>query len=236
MALRGIAAGYPQIKSVNFIEYFHSVDVNPEDFSEQHVVAVKLNAHVYIGKYYGVDQAEAYTKAKDVVKGFLVKSGCFDPDTRLPNVPYREYGFEAPAPLIDLTPDAFNFESGAITYLESTNEGDQIYTAVTGIDTSIDIRIDGPGLDELYIYRRLSNKLPKPANTTTTSLAGFTIYVPGTLITVPNNYALGLTIRPGTSWDYFSYYTSLITLVNTSDSNATLATLTVNLDPGFAPP
>jgi len=235
MALRGIAAGYPQIKSVNFIEYFHTKEVL-DDNSEQHVVAVKLNAHVYIGKYYGVDQAEAYTKAKDVVKGFLVKSGCFDPDTRLPNVPYREYGFEPSSPLIDLTPDAFNFGTGGITYLELTTEGDQIYTAVTGIDASIDIRIDGPGLDEIYIYRRLVNKLPKPANTTTSSLAGFTIYVPGTLITVPNDYALGLTIRPGYGWDYSSYYTANITLVNTSDSNATLATLTVDLDPGFAPP
>lgn len=235
MALRGIAAGYPQIKSVNFIEYFHSVETNDEDGSTQHVIVVKLNAHVYIGKYYGDTQADAYIKAKDVVKGFLVKSGCFDPDTRLPNVPYREYGFEAAIPLIDLTPDPFTFgNETTLSYEPIENVYRVLAQQITGVDQPITLSIGNHNTNYAFIYYKITST--PTTNYSTTFLSGFNTYAGGPFpIAIPAGRYLVLAAGPGTFWDYSNEISNNIQIINESDNNAVLANLTAYTSSSYGP-
>lgn len=228
MALRGIAAGYPQIKSVNFIEYFHTKEVF-DDLTEQHVVAVKLNAHVYIGKYYGVDQAEAYNKAKDVVKGFLVKSGCFDPDTRLPNVPYREYGFEAPPeppPLTDVTPNPINW--GNITYSDGFTTYGTDTQQVTGISVPITLALTNQTNSNIDVWYKVSSTGTVGASYEIQT-TGYTLLNNGTFSVDPNYYVTFLAAyAPGWRGSPTSVN---VNIVNTSDSNTLLDSFTVSVSP-----
>jgi len=231
MAIKGIAANIP-IKGVDFVEYYYTSETD-ELNQTTHTVTVVFNKHVYGGRFSDTTEANAFNKAKELVKGCLIKSGCFNPNTRIDNIKFRKYGFPV-LPLLDVTPDPFNFNGeNTISYDPGIIEGRLIFTAVTGISNSIVVQFNNNRSGTIDVYYRLYNTTPPPANTTTGSLSGFYIY--STPISIPNGYSLGLAIRDGLDWDGFTEEFGTLELINTSDSNAILSTLNTHIYPPLGP-
>jgi len=222
MSLKGIAAGYPHIKSLNFIDYFHSMETN--DGIDQHVVSIKLNAQFYIGKYYGETQEQAYDKAKEVVKGFLVKSGCFRPDVRLPNVPFKEHGFEAPLPLTDVTPDALNW--GNIIYQDLFGSYGTYTQQVTGINTPITLALTNQSNSNIDVLYKVSSTGTVGASSEVTT-TGYIVLNNGAFNVDPDYYVTFLA-APSDRWRGAPTNVT-VNVVNTSDSNTLLDSFTVGV-------
>lgn len=221
---KSIAAHIP-IKSVEYVEYYYSSDTD-ELNNVIHIVVLKLNKHIYVGRYAGATEEDAFNKAQDVVKGCLIKSGCFKPDIRLPNVPFKKYNFPNPAPLVSTTPNPTP-NWGNTQYQEdgicpsgcNTNSGQQI----TGISTPINLyltfaRLAGPS-DQPWV-KVTSTYNASDASVFPGTSSGFTQIAQNINFTVENN-----------QWVWFSTLSSdpsprTLTVKNASDSDAILDTFT----------
>lgn len=220
MSIAKSIAANVNIKSVEYIEYYYRSETN-ELNQVTHFVTLKLNRHVYVGRYSGSTEADAFLMAQDVVKGCLIKSGCFNPDVRLPNVPFKKYNFPAPPPLTDPTPTPtpnwsnITHQSGGI----HVNSGQQI----TGISLPIDLylsyaRLAGP--DDQPWLKVTSTYNANDATQFPDYSNGWTMIPQNTLFTVTNN-----------QWVWFGTRTTdtnarTLTVNNASDNNTVLDTFT----------
>jgi hypothetical protein len=151
MAIKGIAANIP-IKGVDFVEYYYTSKTNQLN-QTTHTVTVVLNKHIYGGKFSDTTEANAFNKAKELVKGCLVKSGCFKPDTRIDNIKFKKYNF----PTIPLVPD---FQPNSVDWTDVIHNWEEapISTCaqITGINTPITLKITKSG-DPGIVYYKVSN-------------------------------------------------------------------------------
>ena len=212
MAIKGIAANIP-IKGVKFVEYYYSSEVD-EALVTTHFVTVVLNKHIYGGRFAGSTETDAFNKAKELVKGCLVKSGCFRPDTGLNNIDFRKYGFPASPPLTDNTPNAINWLDLSFSQEEAVPNN---VAQLTGIDSSITLSITNTGAAGT-IYYRASN-----TSFNTINFANFPIFwtavVSGGTFTVANNQYIGFACISDVADT-----TMNLTVRNTTDGNAILDT------------
>ena len=207
MAIKGIAANIP-IKGVDFVEYYYTLS------GTTHTVTVVLNKHIYGGRFSDTTEAGAFNKAKELVKGCLVKSGCFKPDTRIDNIQFKKYGFPV-APLADVTPDAVNWTGVIGTYDAISN-----VQTITGISSPITLEITWSpsttfnALDNTQFFVNISGE------ETQLTTSGQTIVVSNNNSVVFYAYAFG-----------FIDATATVTVKNVTDSNAVLDTFVVNVYP-----
>lgn len=216
---RSIAAHVP-VKSVDFIEYYYSSKTNELNVTT-HYVTLKLNKHVYVGRYAANSEANALAHAEDVVKGCLTKCGCRNPNTRLAGVPFKKYGFPAPQPLTDVTPNPtpswsnVTYQTGNI----NVNSGQQI----TGINTPIQLvltfpRLAGPG--DVPWVKITSTYNASDATVFPETASGFIEYTANPELIVTNN-----------QWVWFATRTTdtsakTITVKNLTDNDTVLNTYT----------
>lgn len=220
MSIAKSIAAHVNIKSVEYIEYYYRSETD-ELNQVTHFVTLKLNRHIYVGKYSGSTEADAFLMAQDVVKGCLIKSGCFNPDVRLPNVPFKKYHFPVPPPLTDPTPTPtpnwsnITHQSGGI----HVNSGQQI----TGISVPIQLTLTFPRLaqpSDLPWVKITSTYNASDATVYPETASGFIEYVGNPELIVTNN-----------QWVWFASRTTdvnakTITVKNLTDNDTVLDTFT----------
>jgi hypothetical protein len=216
MAIKGIAANIP-IKSVDFVEYYYTSTTDEENVTT-HTVTVVFNKHVYGGRFSGSTETDAFNKAKELVKGCLVKSGCFTPDTRINNITFRKYGFPPEIPLVDNTVDYMDFES-----TEGNLNVTSISRTVSGINTTVTLSVDhddfmfGPG----DILNVIKNGVTIPITTDEQT------------ITVNNGDTLQFYVQHGLSGNY--QISGWIMLRNVANSNTVVGAFYPVVNTGVVP-
>jgi hypothetical protein len=207
MAIKGIAANIP-IKGVDFVEYYYTLS------GTTHTVTVVLNKHIYGGRFSDTTEAGAFNKAKELVKGCLVKSGCFKPDTRIDNIQFKKYGFPV-APLVDVTPNSVNWNP--IIGVEFASSNTQ---TITGISSPITLEISWTPTDAFsnLNWKLIDIVVAGEATNLTTS---------GETLVVSNGNSI-----------YFEVFvngpieaSATVTVKNITDSNTILDTFIVNVLP-----
>ena len=216
MAIKGIAANIP-IKSVDFVEYYYTSTTDEENVTT-HTVTVVFNKHVYGGRFSGSTETDAFNKAKELVKGCLVKSGCFTPDTRINNITFKKYGFPPEIPLVDNTLDYMDFES-----TEGTLNVTSMSRTVSGINTTVTLSVDhddfmfGPG----DILNVIKNGVTIPITTDEQT------------ITVNNGDTLQFYVQHGLSGNY--QISGWIMLRNVANSNTVVGAFYPVVNTGVVP-
>lgn len=225
MSIAKSIAAHVNIKSVDYIEYYYRSETD-ELNQVTHFVTLKLNRHIYVGRYSAATEADAFLKAQDVVKGCLIKSGCFNPDVRLPNVPFKKFGFPDPIPLTDPTPTPTPNWSNIVYGPDNVNSGQQI----TGINVPINLyltyaRLAGP--DDQPWVKVTSTYNENDATEFPDYSNGWTTIAQNVLIPVTNN-----------QWVWFGTRTTdsnarTLTVKNATDNDTILDTFT---QVGIIPP
>lgn len=92
--LQSVAATV-KIQSVNLIQYYYTT-ITTGGVTSHQVVPV-LNGTIYLGKYSGVTEANAFINAQDAIKGCLTKCGCRDYYSSLQRIPTYFYNWPNPS-------------------------------------------------------------------------------------------------------------------------------------------
>ena len=124
----------------------------------------------------------------------------------------------------DVTPNAVNWEDALTTRKKFPNTLVYRYVnqQITGIDTSITLKVELSSTGYPYLYYKIDNSSPVYSSSPTTN--SFTNIVHNGTITVANNEYISFS-NVGSSTGNQS---TTVTVKNTSDSNATLDTFTAS--------
>jgi len=217
MAIKGIAANIP-IKGVDFVEYYYTSETD-ELNNTTHTVTVVFNKHVYGGKFSDTTEANAFNKAKELVKGCLIKSGCFNPNTRIDNIKFKKYGFPV-IPLVGVTPNPVNW-----TNIIGIVDGSTNTQTITGIGAPITLEITWNPLGAFNASDQTTLIIGVSGQETTLTTSGQTVVVNNNALVTFYAYAFGIVDASAT-----------VTVKNVTDSNTILDSFIVSIVSEMAPP